>query len=136
MPENQFLAVLSLLGGILLFVLVLVLAWLCTRWLGMRYSGFRIGGAVQVLDRTAIGPDRTLVIVRAGGKVWMLGVTPQNITFLGDLDPEKFADLPQDTKKDMASASAATMADFSRALQDAMGKWGSAKRQKKDKQDE
>ena len=83
MPENQVLAVLSLLGGILLFVLVLVLAWLCTRWLGMRYSGFRIGGAVEVLDRTAIGPDRTLVIVRAGGKVWMLGVTPQNITFLG-----------------------------------------------------
>ena len=60
--------VLSLLGGLLLFGLVLLAAWFCTRWLGGYYrSRGATGGSIQVLERAAIGPDRTLMIVRTGG---------------------------------------------------------------------
>lgn len=115
--------VLSLLGGLLLFILVLVLAWLCTRWLGGYYrTRGTPGGTIRVLERTAIGPDRTLVIVRAGERVWLLGVTPQNITPIGELPSE---DYPEEETPDTPLGSM----DFTAAFQDAVKKWAPGKKQ-------
>jgi len=40
--------VLSLVGGLLLFVLVLALAWFCSRWLGGRYGFQSMGRTIRV----------------------------------------------------------------------------------------
>lgn len=114
--------VLSLLGGLLLFALVLLLAWLCTRWLGGYYRAKNApGGSFQLLERMTIGPDRSLMAVRLKGRVWVLGVTPQNITFLGELSPE---DYPEDTPAEPQGGM-----DFTTAFQDAVKKWGPGKKQ-------
>ena len=115
--------VLSLLGGLLLFGLVLLAAWFCTRWLGGYYrSRGASGGCIQVLERAAIGPDRTLMIVRTGERVWLLGVTPQCIQPIGELDP---ADYPEEAPNPAAAAGR----DFSAALQSAVKGWTEGRQQ-------
>ena len=114
--------VFSLLGGLVLFALVLLLAWLCTRWLGGHYRPRNApDGSFRMLDRMALAPDRSLVAVRVKGRVWVLGVTPQSITFLGELSPE---DYPEED--DPAPQGAA---DFTAAFQDAVRRWAPAKKQ-------
>jgi flagellar biosynthetic protein FliO len=46
------------------------------------------GTLLEVLDSTALGPNRSVYVVRAGGKRLVLGVTQQQITPLGELDDE------------------------------------------------
>ena len=77
MLQSPVSAVISLLGGLLLFVLVLLLAWLCTRWLGGYYRARGAqGGSIRVLERTVIGSDRTLMVVRVGERV-LVKVSPE-----------------------------------------------------------
>lgn len=114
--------ILSLLGGLLLFGLVLLAAWFCTRWLGGYYrTRTAAGGSIQVLERTAIGPDRTLMIVRAGDRVWLLGVTPQNIQPIGELDAAAY---PAQAPGPAVTAGR----DFSAALQSAIQGWKDGKK--------
>ena len=77
MLQNPLSVVLSLVGGLILFVLVLLLAWLCTRWLGGYYRARGAqGGSIRVLERTVIGSDRTLMVVRVGERV-LVKVSPE-----------------------------------------------------------
>ena len=79
MNSGNTYTVLSLLGSLVLFVLILVLAWFCVRWLGGQYRLNTAGSRVKVLERIALAPDRSLLVVRAGGQVLLLGVTSQHI---------------------------------------------------------
>ena len=91
--------VLSALGMLAAFVLVLVLAYLATKWLGKRYGG-RPGGSagnIKILDRASLGPDRCLYIVEAGGKTLLIGATSQRIDALSELDPEALLPPAQET---------------------------------------
>ena len=120
--------VLSLLGGLFLFVLVLVLAWYCSKWLGGRFGFAATGGTVRVLERVMIGPDRYLLVVRAGEEVLLLGATPQHIERLGELDPALYPE------REAAEASKAT--DFSAALQSAIKGWMPGKKRGNGNEDE
>lgn len=91
MDQGQGYAVLSLLGGLFLFAAVLFLAWYCTKWIGKRYGTPSAGSHIKILERTALGPDRHLMIVQLEDRVWLLGVTPQHIDKIGELDPEIFS---------------------------------------------
>lgn len=127
MPQGS--VVLSLLGGLFLFVLVLVLAWYCSRWLGGRFGFSAAGGTVRVLERVMVGPDRSLLVVRAGEDVLLLGVTPQHIERLCDLDPDLYPE-----EEEPGAAAKAT--DFSAALQNAVKGWMPAKKQGNENEDE
>lgn len=130
MLQSPVSVVLSLLGGLMLFALVLLLAWFCTRWIGGYYRSRGVqGGTVRVLERTVIGPDRTLMVVRAGERVWLLGVTPQNITPIGELSPDAYPE-------DEAQEALRVPADFSDALRDAVKKWVPGKKQEEENKDE
>ncbi|MFN8635367.1 MAG: flagellar biosynthetic protein FliO [Chloroflexota bacterium] len=51
-------------------------------------SASQRGSLLEVLDSTTLGPNRSVYVVRAGGKRLVLGVTQQQITPLAELDPE------------------------------------------------
>jgi len=128
MFQGQGPVVLSLLGGLFLFVLVLALAWFCSRWLGGRYGFQAAGRTIRVLERVMVGPDRCLLVVRAGEQVWLLGVTPQHIERLGELDPALYPERePSETVKGP---------DFSSALQSAIKSWVPGKKQGNGNEDE
>lgn len=48
--------------------------------------GVNNGGKMRVLDRVTIGRDGLLLVVSVGGKLLLIGATPQHIEKLGELD--------------------------------------------------
>jgi flagellar biosynthetic protein FliO len=74
--------------GIVLALMSAVL-WAARRWSphGVRGKG---GQAIEVLANHTIGQRRSLMMVRVKGKSMLLGVTPQQIHFLSDLEDESF----------------------------------------------
>lgn len=91
MPQEQTSVVFSLIGGLFLFVIILFLAWFCAKWLGTHYGVPAKGSKIKILERCAIGTDRSLMIVRVGEKVWLLGVTAHNVSMITELNAEDFA---------------------------------------------
>lgn len=84
--------ILTAAGYILLFVLVLVAAYFATKWIGKRYSAqAKAGRNMKVLERMALGSDRTLFIVQVGEKTLLLGITAQRVELLCELDPDELA---------------------------------------------
>ena len=75
-----------------------------------------------MLERTVIGPDRTLMVVRVGERVLLLGVTPQNISLVGELSPDAY---PEEGGPEPLLGTT----DFSAALQDAVKRWIPGKKQ-------
>ncbi|MCI9236551.1 MAG: flagellar biosynthetic protein FliO [Anaerotruncus sp.] len=101
-------SVLTVFGGLLMFLLVVVAAWACTRFVGRRFSaGAGAGsGRLRVVERVALGPDRALVLVRAAGRVFLVGSAPQQLTLLAELDADAFPESggqPEPTPADFAS---------------------------------
>ncbi len=135
MPQDSGSAVLSLLGGILLFSLVLFLAWLCTRWLGKRYSFSKQGDKIRILEQKMIGSDRMLLIVRVGKRVWLLGAAGQNIVPIVELDPGQFPEGVEDNAG-TAGMSRPGGKDFMRVLQESLRGHAQRKKRTEEQQDE
>lgn len=75
--------------GVLLigFVLVLAAAYWASRFMGKRYGALDRGnGYIQVLDRVSLGQDRALWIVKTAGKVLLVGVSPESIQLVSELE--------------------------------------------------
>ena len=78
--------VLSLIGMLAGFFLILFLAYWATKVLARGYGANGAGHAVEVLDRMSLGQDKQLLVVKAAGKVLLLGVTAHHIEKLEELD--------------------------------------------------
>lgn len=118
MPASGTSAVWSLLGGLALFILALAGVWLCLRWLGRRYNGgVAAGSSIRVLERAPLANDRSLVIVRVKSQVFLLGVTPQHIETLAQLDA---AEYPEPTAAGSANGASGAKQPFAAALQQAL----------------
>ncbi|MDR0469959.1 MAG: flagellar biosynthetic protein FliO [Peptococcaceae bacterium] len=85
----------SMIGLFILMILIFVGAYYATKLMGKHYS-MQVSSSreMRVIDRLPLGRDRFLLIVEAGDKVLLLGVSPQHIDTLAELDREAFADLP------------------------------------------
>ena len=96
-------SVFSLLARLLisLFIVLMVL-WVLAQIVRRKgLPGSRGGAAgraarrqVDVLSRQSIGKGQTLVTVRLDDRVLLLGVTPQNISTLSELDPIAYGIVP------------------------------------------
>ena len=73
------------------------------RWYVQRMNGSAAaaGRQVQIIETRAIGPNRSLQLVRLGGRAVLLGVTPDRINSLLEIDD------PEEVER-LAEASAAT----------------------------
>lgn len=91
MPLMPIQSILSLIGALVIFILILFLAYFFTKYVGKHYGTSSMGaGHMETLDRIVLGPDRSLLLVRVAGKVLLLGITSQQITRLEELNPELF----------------------------------------------
>jgi len=91
---------LSALGGLVIVVLVLVLAWWFTKYVAGRLP---VAGAVpgtsgrgrsgvpplRILGQIAMGRDQRLLVVQAGRRVFLMGAVPTGITVLAELSGEE-----------------------------------------------
>ncbi|MCI8557807.1 MAG: flagellar biosynthetic protein FliO [Lachnospiraceae bacterium] len=98
----------GVLTGIVTFLLaaiIIYLSYICSKYLG---KGLARGGSSQymrMLDQLIVGQNRTLVIVQAGGRYLLLGVSSDKIETLAELSEEDLLPLgggDQDTPMDFA----------------------------------
>lgn len=79
--------------------LIFISAWLLKK---MSKGGFwenqANSGQIQVLTRTPLGDKRYLMVVAIAEKTLLLGVTPQNITLLSELDGFEIKDQPKERR--------------------------------------
>jgi flagellar biosynthetic protein FliO len=100
--NNDHVSMLSLLGRLVVSLLVVLLVlWVLAQVVRRRgLPGSRGPGGkrsrprqVDVLSRQSLGKGQTLVTVRTEDRVLLLGVTPQSITTLSELDAEALGEL-------------------------------------------
>ena len=89
---DNWLDVLSMIGTLLLMAAVFVGAYYVSRAVGKRGGITRGIGHVEVLDKTMIGKEQSLLVVRAAGRVFLLGATASRIEKLEELEAQIFAD--------------------------------------------
>jgi len=86
----------SFIGFFVLMILIFVGAYYASKLMGKHYSmQGSSSDAMKVVDKLVLGRDQYLVIVEAGEKTLLLGVSPQQIETLAELNGEAFADLPR-----------------------------------------
>lgn len=77
---------LMLIEAVLLFGLVLGLAWLSTRMLGYRMGLASRGRMVRVLENVPAGRDRSIMLLEVGGRIYLVGSTSDRISLLEAID--------------------------------------------------
>lgn len=83
--SELMLVICSLLGVIGL----IFLTYYATRWLNKKFRSGGIygsGSGIKIIECVGIAQDKQLIAVKAGNKAMLLGVTPQSVTKLSDLD--------------------------------------------------
>ena len=80
---------------VLALALVLGLLWLCSKFgrgrMGKgrgRWMSGSDGTRIEVMDRRSLGRHSSIAVVRAAGRIVVVGQTPQQISVLLDTDPE------------------------------------------------
>ncbi len=88
MPFSDVFTVICALLGV---VGLMFLTYYATKWLNKRYRGFGMNGGrsgIQIVECAAVAQDKQIIAVRAGKKALLLGVTPNSVTMLCELDEE------------------------------------------------
>ena len=66
------------------------LAFYAARWLNKHFNG-GFGGShrmIKIIECTGVAPDKQLMIVEVGNKCMLIGVTPNSVNKICDLDRE------------------------------------------------
>jgi flagellar protein FliO/FliZ len=93
--------------------LILLLAWLAKRFGGVQ---FRHHGSVRLLSALPLGNREKIVLVQAGDKYLLLGVTPSQVNTL-----HVFDELPRDCTATQSGVSGETPDTFQQLLRFALG---------------
>lgn len=104
----------SLLGVIGLIFLV----YYGTRWLNKRFRSTGWNGlqnGIKIIDCIGIAQDKQLLVVKVGKKGMLLGVAPNSITKLSDIDDDDISDMQRETAENSS-------ASFSESLKKAFSK--------------
>ena len=72
-------------------IAVFVAAYFVSKYVGKHYKpNYGYSKNITVIDSTAIGKDRSLLLVKVGEKTLLIGSTPNEITFLSEYSAEQF----------------------------------------------
>lgn len=86
MFSEIFTVVCALLG----IIGLMFLAFYASRWLNKHFNG-GFGGSrkmIKIIECIGIAPDKQLMIVEVGSKYMLIGVTPNSVNKICDLDDE------------------------------------------------
>lgn len=88
----------SLLGVIGLIFLV----YYGTRWLNKKFRSTGWNGlerGIKIIDCIGVAQDKQLLVVKVGKKGMLLGVAPNSITKLCDIDDDDISDMQRETEE-------------------------------------
>ena len=78
-----------LLSLIAVFAVVVILAYVTAKFIGGRFNAARSSGGGRVLENLTLGPNRSVCVVKIAGRVFLLGVTENNITLLSEITDDE-----------------------------------------------
>lgn len=89
-------AILSMVGTLLLIIAIFVGAYYASKAIGKKYQGLgpSMKDGMELIDRKPVGKEESLLVVKIGGRVFLLGATPYSIQKIEELDPTLFPDKP------------------------------------------
>lgn len=76
---------LQILGVLLSFIFVAGLAYFVTKFIGIKYSNQLKSKNMQVVESLSLGVDRTLHLVKIGGKICLIAVSGKQIEYLTEI---------------------------------------------------
>lgn len=84
-------------AGVILSLLAVIAVIVLCAWLLRRMQSLQMpGGRLRLLGGLALGQRERVVLLQVDDRQLLLGVTPQHITVLRELEPQEAADTPQD----------------------------------------
>lgn len=97
MPE-VLMVICSLLGVIgLIFIVYYGTKWLNKKFRSTGWNGLEKG--IKIIDCIGVAQDKQLLVVKVGKKGMLLGVAPNSITKLCDIDDEDISDMQRETEE-------------------------------------
>ena len=81
--------ILQLLAALFVFVLVLAATYYVTKWIAKTGALQPYVRNIQVIETYKVAPNKYIQLVRIGDKYYSIGVTKDNITFLGEIEEEQ-----------------------------------------------
>ncbi len=82
-------SVLELIGLILVLAVVIAACYFTTRFVGSKQSGITSNSNFKVIDSYRIAQGKVLQIVEVGEKYFVIAVSKDNISFIGEVDSDK-----------------------------------------------
>ncbi|MDO5560081.1 MAG: flagellar biosynthetic protein FliO [Oscillospiraceae bacterium] len=90
MGESAIGSVFSVLAAVLVFIIILYLAYISTKLIGKRYGRPSANGKnLRIIESMPAGPDKYLMIIRAGQKYLLVGSGKEHLEYICDLDSDE-----------------------------------------------
>ena len=93
MNESPIARVFTVLFTLVLFAVILYLAYITTKYIGKKYSvstGMS-GKNIKILDTVRMSQDKFLMIVKAGDKTVLIGVSKDHMEYICDVDESQLS---------------------------------------------
>lgn len=93
---------LQIVSGLCLTVLILFACYVFTRYIGrgMQIRGRGMTGRLKLIDRMALAPDKSIVIVQVGERYLLLGISSGQVNLLMEIPKEEMGSLKPDGNPD------------------------------------
>lgn len=85
---NQTSAYAQLITVLVIFVLIMALTWWVTKWIASYQKEQNAGKNIEVIESTRIGNNIWVQIVRVGDLYKAVAIGKDQVTYLGDIDPD------------------------------------------------
>lgn len=92
----------ELLTMLLVFVLVLILAWYTTRWIARYQHGQKKAGNISIIETCPAGNGRFIQIVKVADTYFVIALSKEQVTLLGQIPGEQLS-FPEEERKDALS---------------------------------
>lgn len=80
----------TVLMVILVFILILYLAYFATKKLGKRFSFKGVGNKnIKIIESISVGQNKAIMIIQSADKTMLVGITQNGINLISELDGEK-----------------------------------------------
>ncbi len=81
-------SVVSLLGVVIMFVLVLVISYVTTKWLGGTGLLAQRSKNISIVESYKLGPNKFIQIVKVGKHYYLLGIGKDTVEYLSEIAEE------------------------------------------------
>ena len=89
----------SMIYATLFIIILIVLAIIINKYLLVRQRFLVKGKYIGVLDRVILGKEKEIVLVEAGNKISMLGVTNQSINMICEINSSDLVEIKHEDGK-------------------------------------